>query len=301
MNHIKTLLFRLLPIAKITLFSLIFLLMHVLLILPLLISDVLTGADFDREDDAFRLLMLGVSFSATVLSILVANRLSKDWKPSLSTLGITGLVVRNTGIGLLIGGGLISLCFLAIISLGDGHLMVSGFPISTLAFSLLLFVAVSLSEELLARGYLLPYLQKHYGVIWGIVISSLIFMAMHLGNDHLSIVGLLSIFLAGVFMAQLRLAYGNLWVPIGVHFIWNYLQGPVFGFSVSGHATESVLTPAFEMPSLINGGEFGIEGSIIALVVLSGAIFTLARMQYIRSASLTPTRELSSEKVSRAA
>ena len=124
---------------------------------------------------------------------------------------------------------------------------------------------------------------------------------MHLANDHLDAVGLISIFLAGVLLAQLRLVYHNLWVPVGVHFIWNYLQGPVYGFSVSGNATESILIPIFEAPSLINGGEFGIEGSVITLVVLSGAIFTLARLQYIRSTGLVTTRELSSDAVPQAA
>ena len=275
--------------------------MHILLIAPLLVSGILTGEDFGREDDLFRLIMLGISIIATVLSILTANRLAKHWKPSLTTLGITQSVIKNTGFGLLLGGILITVCFLFIIGIGNGQLVFSGFPIQALASSLLLFVGVSIFEELLSRGYLLPYLQKHYGVVWAVMLSSLFFAAMHLANDHLGAVGLISIFLAGVLLAQLRLVYHNLWVPIGVHFIWNYLQGPVYGFSVSGNATESILIPIFEAPSLINGGEFGIEGSIVTLVVLSGAILMLARVQYIRSAGLVTTRELSSDEISQAA
>ena len=301
MNRIKTLLFRFLPLLKIFAFSLLFILMHILLITPLLVSGILTGDDFGREDNLFRLIMLGISIIATVLSILIANRLARHWKPSLATLGFTQSIVRNTGIGLLVGGILITLCFVAIISIGAGQLVFSGFPTEALASSLLLFIAVSLFEELLSRGYLLPYLQKHYGVVWAVALSSLFFAAMHLANDHLSAVGLISIFLAGVLLAQLRLVYHNLWVPIGVHFTWNYLQGPVYGFSVSGNATESILIPTFEAPSLINGGEFGIEGSIVTLVVLSGAIFTLACLQYIRTADLVTTRGLSSDAVSQAA
>ena len=301
MNLIKSLLHRLLPLLKIFAFSLLFVLMHILLIAPLLIGGILTGEDFGREDDLFRLTMLGISIIATVLSILIANRLAKHWKPSLATLGFTQSIVRNTGIGLLVGGILITLCFVAIISIGAGQLVFSDFPTQALASSLLLFVGVSIFEELLSRGYLLPYLQKHYGVVWAVIFSSLLFAAMHLANDHLGAVGLISIFLAGVLLAQLRLVYHNLWVPIGVHFIWNYLQGPVYGFSVSGNATESILTPTFEAPSLINGGEFGIEGSVVTLVVLSGAIFMLARLQYIRSAGLVSTRELSSDEISQAA
>ena len=301
MNRIKNILHRLLPLLKIFAFSLLFVLMHILLITPLLVSGILTGDDFGREDDLFRLIMLGISLTATVLSILIANRLAKHWKPSLATLGFTQSIVRSTGIGLLVGGILITLCFVVIIGISSGQLVFSGLSTQAIISSLLLFVGVSVFEELLSRGYLLPYLQKHYGVVWAVMLSSLFFAAMHLANDHLSVIGLISIFLAGVLLAQLRLVYHNLWVPIGVHFIWNYLQGPVYGFSVSGNATESILIPIFEAPSLINGGEFGIEGSVVTLVVLSGAILALARLQYIRSTGLVTTRELSSDAVSQAA
>lgn len=301
MVYLKHLLFLLLPIIKIIVFGLLFILMHFVLVGPLLISGVLTGADFGREDNGFRLIMLAISLLSTVFSILVANRVAKSWKPSLATLGITPAVAKSTCTGLLIGAALVTLCFLVIMGVSEGQLAFIGFPTRALLSLLLVFLTVSISEELLSRGYLLPYLEKHYGALAAIILSSLIFTAIHLGNDHLSTVGLLSIFLAGVMLAQLRMIYGNLWVPIGAHITWNYLQGAVFGFSVSGHVTESILLPTFDSPSLINGGEFGIEGSIIAVLVLSGAIFTLARMQYLRSASSTPTRELPLEKVSRAA
>ena len=293
MNHIKASLFRLIPLIKVITFGVLFGLMHILLIAPFIVSETLTDTDFEREDDTFRIIMLSISFLAFLLSILIANRLSKGWKPSLSTMGITRPIAKNTITGILIGGGLITLCFLAIISLGKGHVVFSSFSTSNLAISLLIFMLVSLSEELLSRGYLLPYLRKHYGIIWAIVISSLIFTAMHLGNSHLSIVGLLSIFLAGVFMAQLRLAYSNLWVPIGMHFIWNYLQGPIYGFSVSGNATDSVFISTFDAPSLINGGDFGIEGSIITVFILCGAILML---EYLNKEKSTPAIGLSTKK-----
>lgn len=297
MNHLRALL----PFAKIVVFSLLFIFMHIVLVAPLLMSGVLTGADLEREDNWFRLATLAVSLLATVLSILVANRLAKGWKPSLATLGVTSSIIKSTGTGLLVGAALISLCFMVIITVGDGQLSFFGFPTAALFSLLLVFVVVSLSEELLSRGYLLPYLKKHYGATWAIAISSLIFTAMHLGNDHLNTIGLLSIFLAGVLLAQLRLIYHNLWVPIGVHITWNYFQGAVFGFAVSGNATESILVPTFETPSLINGGAFGIEGSIITVIVLSGSVVVLARLLYFRSEKPAQTIEITSEEMSRAA
>ncbi len=77
MNRIKNILHRLLPFLKTFAFSLIFVLIHILLIAPLLVSGILTGEDFGREDDLFRLIMLGISITATVLSILIANRLAR--------------------------------------------------------------------------------------------------------------------------------------------------------------------------------------------------------------------------------
>ena len=153
MNRIKNILHRLLPLLEIFAFSLLFVFMHILLIAPLLISGVLTGEDFGREDDLFRLIMLGISIIATVLSILLANRLARHWKPSLATLGFTQSMIRNTGFGLLVGGILITLCFIAIISIGAGQLMFSGFSTEALAFSLLLFIAVSIFEGNCLGGF----------------------------------------------------------------------------------------------------------------------------------------------------
>lgn len=279
MNYFQIFIIKLLPIIKIMIFSVLLFLVHIVIMFPMFATDTLTLAGLEnKEDNVLRILLVGTSLVATTLSILIANRLAKSWKPSLTTLGITTLsIFKNIGIGLLVGGVLISTCFLVVVGISDGQIEFVGFSLQASLFLLLLFILISVFEELLSRGYLLPYLQKHYGTVWAIGLSSLIFTALHLANDHLSVTGLLSIFLAGVLLAQLRLVYQNLWVPIGVHFIWNYLQGAVYGFSVSGHHTESIFVPNFEAPSLINGGMFGIEGSVVTVVILLIAIIAFRR------------------------
>ena len=275
---------KLLPLVKIIAFGLLFLLAHVIILVLLFLMDVLTFEDFENEEsNVFRIIMIAMSVVATILTIVVANRLARSWKPSLPTLGITASSVgQYTGVGLLIGGMLILVSFGGVMLASGGRLTFTGFPAEALLYLVVLFVAVSLAEELLFRGYLLPYLLKHYATVWAIVLSSVLFAAMHLGNDNVSLIGITNIFLAGVLFAQLRIIYQNLWVPLGVHFIWNYLQGAAFGFSVSGIATESILVPTFDTPSIINGGEFGLEGSIITVFLLVAAIILL---------TYPPTRE----------
>ena len=57
-------------------------------------------------------------------------------------------------------------------------------------------------------------------------------------------------------------------MPIGIHWIWNYTQGNIYGFAVSGNNIgESILTPVIEGNNYITGGEFGAEGSVIAATI----------------------------------
>jgi hypothetical protein len=92
---------------------------------------------------------------------------------------------------------------------------------------------------------------------------------MHAYNNSFNWIGMLNIFLIGVFFCQLYLKSMNLSIPIGFHFSWNLFQGPVFGFSVSGSTTQGI----FKIESL-SGLKFpfegfGLEGSLISTLIIS--------------------------------
>jgi membrane protease YdiL (CAAX protease family) len=175
-----------------------------------------------------------------------------------------------------------SLLALGLISISAAILAVSGLvEFSFQAFSsdlltyLTLFLMVALHEEILTRGYLLDTLYKAYGKWVGIGVSTLIFAGLHIFNDHVGWIGMSNIFLSGVLMALFFLRKKNLWAPIGIHFAWNYAQGPIYGFAVSGIEVRSLLEVDHLGSSILTGSEFGLEGSLIALTILTATIFVV--------------------------
>jgi membrane protease YdiL (CAAX protease family) len=83
---------------------------------------------------------------------------------------------------------------------------------------------------------------------------------------------MIELILAGVLLALVREVTGGLWAPIGFHFTWNFFQGPIFGFEVSGLPMSSLIQTEATGNSLISGGQFGAEGSIISILITSLAI-----------------------------
>ncbi|WP_158606686.1 CPBP family intramembrane glutamic endopeptidase [Paenibacillus ginsengarvi] len=144
-----------------------------------------------------------------------------------------------------------------------------------MAAYLLLFALVALNEELFSRGYVQGLIGYRFGTGAAIICSSLFFSLLHAFNPGAleQPVPLLNIFIAGVLLAVCREVSGTLWLPIGLHFTWNYVQGNVFGFEVSGTKVVSPLQITAEGSPLWSGGSFGAEGSLIATAVMLAAIW----------------------------
>ena len=103
---------------------------------------------------------------------------------------------------------------------------------------------------------------------WALVASALLFSAMHLGNDNTSLLSTANIFLARIMLGIYTIHKGNLWFPIAMHFTWNFFQGPILGFEVSGTKMESVVNQKVSGNPLITGGEFGFEGSLLLTIMM---------------------------------
>ncbi len=153
-----------------------------------------------------------------------------------------------------------------------------GFNPKDLLVGLLLFVFVAINEELLFRGGILQLLTKSYSKYWALLISSLLFGMVHLFNDGVTLIGFLNIVLSGAIMGELYLKYNSIAPAISLHLLWNFLQGPVLGFAVSGHSTNSMFMIEEVENSMLSGGSFGIEGSVFTLAVqLTCILFLLFR------------------------
>ncbi len=181
----------------------------------------------------------------------------------------------------LVAGILITFVMMGLIALLEwrvGWLTVEGFAWETeslpavllsTAFILLTFVLVGWNEELLSRGYHLQTIASGTNRTLGVVLSSGIFGALHLANPHASWMSTLGIFLAGLFLAYGYLRTGRLWLSIGLHIGWNFFEGVVFGFPVSGMEFYRLMRVAVRGPDLWTGGYFGPEAGLVLLPALA--------------------------------
>jgi hypothetical protein len=152
--------------------------------------------------------------------------------------------------------------------------------------ALVLFVFVGIYEELLSRGYHLINLAEGFnhrlvGERWALLlayaVSSLAFGVLHLGNPNASWVSVINICLAGIFLGLGMVLTGSLAIPIGLHITWNFFQGNVFGFAVSGIRTgATVIATETVANTWLVGGAFGPEAGLLSiLAMLLGGLLTV--------------------------
>jgi membrane protease YdiL (CAAX protease family) len=161
----------------------------------------------------------------------------------------------------------------------SGHLQVTAYdfdPIILLGY-FCLFVLVAFYEELVFRGYILKNLLASYGPWPALLISSALFALVHYSNANSSVLGLINIMLAGLLFGVYYLHKQNLWFPIALHLTWNFFQGPVFGFQVSGLDMPSLVQTEIDGPIWLTGGAFGFEGSVLCTVLMLGLIYSVNR------------------------
>tara|TARA_B100001094_G_scaffold333114_1_gene408704 strand:+ start:1615 stop:2484 length:870 start_codon:yes stop_codon:yes gene_type:complete len=191
-----------------------------------------------------------------------------DRKPLKSIGLILKGYEKDLKLGLALGAGLIAIGFLILFILG--YLSVDGFsfPVGTLILYFLLFVVVSFHEEIMMRGYVLNNLMQSMNRYAALSISSVIFMSIHLLNPNVNFLSVVNLFLAGIVLGIYYIHKPNLWLPIGMHLTWNFFQGPIFGFEVSGIETKSIINQSVRGNEIITGGAFGFEGSILATILI---------------------------------
>lgn len=181
-------------------------------------------------------------------------------------------MARELGAGLLGGAALVALTFAVLGALGvyqfDGVNAVSLMLLVPLAELLL----VGMAEEMMFRGVIFGVTERSLGSKAAIVVSALVFGLAHLPNGGFSPIAMAAIAVYGVLQAALYLKTRRLWVCIGTHIAWNFCLGQVFSSTVSGHAaTDGLLRGALAGDPVLTGGAFGVEGSLVALLVITAA------------------------------
>ena len=238
-------------------------------------EEYISDTDLLMENKMMLLMMVSQLFG-TLFTVWIFQKFVN--RESFTSIGLEFSGYKDDFVsGLLLGVGLIAL--------GFGTLYIFNFlSVASIQFSLIdqlfylsLFAVVSLNEEIAIRGYILQNLSSSFNKYIALVLSSLVFMIMHIGNPNMSAVPLFNLFLAGLLLGVYCIHKNNLWFPIGAHITWNYFQGPVLGFEVSGNDVDSIFIQSLNGSELITGGEFGFEGSIILTVLMIIGIVYLDR------------------------
>ena len=136
-----------------------------------------------------------------------------------------------------------------------------------LILSIGIFIFVAISEELFLRGYILNNLMTSFNKYIALLISSLLFSLLHATNPNFNLLSFIGLFIAGLFFGLAYIFTRSLWFPIALHFSWNFFQGTIFGFNVSGKDTYSLIVTKDNTLNIWNGGNFGFEGSILSIIL----------------------------------
>jgi membrane protease YdiL (CAAX protease family) len=200
------------------------------------------------------------------------------------TLGFArGYMVHDFLIGMGIGTAWLGLSLIALWIMGCVS-MRSSFTVlaPSLVWAAAALLLNTVTQEVLVRSYIYQTIKSQSNFIWAIAGSSILFMLLHAGALAGAWLPALNLFLAGVFFGVAYHQTGNLWLPIAIHFTWNFMMGPVAGLTVSG---QNELNRGWQLmnvqgPALLTGGPFGMEGGLI--VTLTTAMGATAMYCFIR-------------------
>jgi uncharacterized protein len=234
----------------------------VLLMMMSLNTDVMTSYAEDPVKEVQHIVALAIAGLAVYRAYarFIEQR-------SVSELALPGMG-RELGIGLLVGAGLYAACELILMALGIYR--INGLnPPSFMIPAIAMALSAGVFEELLFRGVLFGAVEKWFGSWAALVVSSLVFGLTHLINPQSTLEGALFIAVeAGILLAAAYMLTRRLWLSIGFHVAWNYTQSAIFSSIVSGNdAAQGLIRSTISGPDCLTGGNFGVESSILALVL----------------------------------
>ncbi len=170
--------------------------------------------------------------------------------------------------------GILLCCFIGIILWAMQLLQwfTDGVAVMPLLLSFITMALVALAEELVFRGYILNNLMQGINKEAALVLSAIIFAAAHSLNPYFNLTAFLNILLAGLLLGLNYIFTKNLWFGIFLHLSWNFVQGSILGFNVSGIELPVLLQQNIRGSVLLTGGKFGLEASWLTAIVFAMAI-----------------------------
>jgi hypothetical protein len=205
---------------------------------------------------------------------------------------------RELGHGLAVGAAMLFVVIGLERGCGFAHFSFMSHPVlRTGTISFAIFAVAAVNEESIFRGYAFQRLVESITPVGAIALSSALFGFVHLGNPHRTWLSTLNTALVGVLFAIAYLRTRSLWMPIGMHFIWNFLMGFFLGLPVSGLALPGTfLTTRVQGPIWLTGGSYGPEGGllatggIVALTVYVSAAKSIYTSEEMKALVFSPSR-----------
>lgn len=227
------------------------------------------------------LLTLILGLATAVLSVLVYGRVVR-WAEKRAPVEVSARsALGGLALGALIGVVWFGSVIFNIAALGGYHVNgvgpVAG-PVGLFGF----MAAAAVTEELMFRGVLLRIIQERAGTWIALLVTCVLFGVWHLLNPDATVWGAVAVAVeAGGALGAAYVATRKLWVPIGIHFAWNFTESAIFGTEVSGNgANQGLLHGVMSGPSIITGGQFGPEASpytILFGVIIAVVFLWIAR------------------------
>lgn len=255
----------------------VFLFLVVYLLLLFSSNVVLTFIAFvGNENNTFPNFYTSILFNFLVSVLLVSVFTKLINRSSFSALGLQWKkAAKERWIGFITG--IFLSCFIASVLwlLQLLQWFTDAIDLVSLLITIGLLMLVALGEELVFRGYILGNMMQSTSKEAALVFSALVFAIMHSLNPNFNVTAFINIFLAGLLLGINYMFTRNLWFGILLHFSWNFFQGSVLGFPVSGLQLPSLLQQNSSGSILLTGGQFGLEASWLTSFAFAATIFML--------------------------
>lgn len=241
--------------------------------------QALKAGDFEAYQDlvnqisnseGYMIIMLFADIMMIVIVVLFAKLIQKR---KVHTIGFTKKgFAKEYFVGMVAGFVLFSAAIL--ICVITGALKINGLsaqiPVFLITMYFLGYLVQGMAEEVLCRGYFMVSVARKYSMITAILVNALVFAALHLFNNGITVLAFINLTLFGIFASVYFIKRGNIWGIAALHSVWNFVQGNFYGIRVSGmRLSSSVLSSeVVEGAGFINGGSFGLEGGIAVTICL---------------------------------
>ena len=239
------------------------------IILLIIYSTILSLGVYTASESDSYLINIPIFLITAVVLLLLYNLLIRYVEANDACKIAPRKDISSIGNGLFIGFSYFIIVTVTMSLCGYYHIKSIQFDWEKQLFSFTLFFLVAVSEEIFFRGILFRMINRRWNIWAALIISALIFGGLHIFNDNATLWSSIAIAIEAGSLLGAAYAYSkNIWLPIGIHWIWNYTQGNILGFPVSGEDNvTSIITPEISGPQWLTGGSFGAEASVISAVI----------------------------------